>query len=74
LVCASERVLTTRPSIGCFPGATDAPWLRAAGIATIPSFGPGLLPLAHAPGECVEIASLHACARIYALAAADYLK
>jgi len=74
LVHASERVLTTRPSIGCFPGATDAPWLCAAGIATIPSFGPGLLPLAHSPGECVEIASLHACARIYALAAADYLK
>jgi acetylornithine deacetylase/succinyl-diaminopimelate desuccinylase family protein len=71
---ACERVLRSVPPIGCFPAATDAPWLCAAGIPAIPSFGPGLLPLAHSPGECVEIASLHACARIYALAAAEYLK
>jgi acetylornithine deacetylase/succinyl-diaminopimelate desuccinylase family protein len=71
---ACARVLPAVPPIGCFPAATDAPWLCAAGIPAIPSFGPGLLPLAHSPGECVEIASLHTCARIYALAAADYLK
>jgi len=61
------------PPIGCFPGATDAPWFDAVGIPTVPAFGPGLLPLAHSPNECVEIASIFACARIYALAALEYL-
>lgn len=69
--CAS--VLPEPPAIGCFPAVTDAPWFAAAGIPTIPAFGPGLLPLAHSPRECVEVSSLFACARIYALAALDYL-
>jgi len=73
LTRACEQVLPAAPPIGCFPAATDAPWFFAAGIPTIPAFGPGLLPLAHSPDECVEITSLHACARIYALAAIDYL-
>jgi acetylornithine deacetylase/succinyl-diaminopimelate desuccinylase-like protein len=70
---ASAKVLATPPSVGCFPAATDAPWLVSVGVPTIPAFGPGLLPLAHAPNECVEIASVFACARIYALAALQYL-
>ena len=64
---AAGAVLPQPPPVGCFPAATDAPWFVAAGIPTIPAFGPGLLPLAHSPGECVEIAS------IYALTAVNYL-
>ncbi len=74
LIDACGQVLTAPPAFGCFPGATDAPWFVAAGIPTIPSFGPGLLPLAHSPNECVQIASIFACARIYALTALAYLK
>ncbi len=70
---ASKRVLGTAPPIGCYPAATDAPWFVAAGVPTIPAFGPGLLPLAHSPNECADITSIFACARIYALAALDYL-
>jgi acetylornithine deacetylase len=70
---ACAQVLPAPPAVGCFPAATDAPWFVNAGVPTVPSFGPGLLPLAHSPNECVEIASVFACARIYALAALDYL-
>ncbi len=70
---ACADVLPEAPPIGCFPGATDAPWFVAAGIPTIPAFGPGRLPLAHSPNEHVEISSIFACARIYALTALNYL-
>ena len=70
---ACADVLPEAPPIGCFPGATDAPWFVAAGIPTIPAFGPGRLPLAHSPNEHVEISSVFACARIYALTALNYL-
>lgn len=70
---ACARVLPDPPTIGCFPGATDAPWFAAAGIPTIPAFGPGLLPLAHSPNECVRVDSIYACARIYALSALEFL-
>jgi acetylornithine deacetylase len=73
LRAACAKVLVKAPSLGCFPAATDAPWFVAVGVPTIPAFGPGLLPLAHAPNECVEIASVFACARIYALTALHYL-
>jgi acetylornithine deacetylase/succinyl-diaminopimelate desuccinylase family protein len=73
LQAACGEVLPQVPPIGCFPAATDAPWFVSAGIPTIPAFGPGLLPLAHSPDECVEVSSIFACARIYALAALNYL-
>ncbi len=71
---ACAAVLGKAPPAGCFPAATDAPWFVAAGIPTIPAFGPGMLPLAHSPNERVEVSSIFVCARIYALAAWDYLQ
>jgi acetylornithine deacetylase/succinyl-diaminopimelate desuccinylase-like protein len=70
---ACTRVLSDPPKLGCFPGATDAPWFAAAGVPAVPAFGPGLLPLAHSPNECVRVESVYACARIYALSALEFL-
>jgi len=73
LVAACRSILREPFSVSCFPAATDAPWFVAAGVPTIPSFGPGLLPLAHSPNERVRVSSIVDCARIYALCALDYL-
>ena len=70
---ACRCVLTDSPPFACYPAGTDAPWFIEAGVPTIPAFGPGLLPLAHSPNEFVQISSIYACARIYALAANQYL-
>jgi acetylornithine deacetylase/succinyl-diaminopimelate desuccinylase-like protein len=74
LLTASERVLGKRPPLGGLEGGTDAYYLQGqGGIPTVPAFGPGLLPLAHAPNEYVEIESVVQASKIYALAAVDYL-
>ena len=71
---AAEQVLGFRPPLGTFPGATDATaFQHRGGIRCIPSFGPGLLPLAHGPNEHVLVESIVQAARIYALAALDFL-
>ena len=63
-----------RPPLGGLEGGTDAYYLQGqGGIPTVPAFGPGLLPLAHAPNEYVEIESVVQASKIYALAAVDYL-
>ena len=71
---ASEAVLGRAPALSMFPAWTDARFFSGiAGIPTIPAFGPGELPLAHAPNEYVEVESLPQAAAIYALLAAEYL-
>lgn len=71
---AAEQVLGFRPPLSTFPGATDATaFQHQAGIRCIPSFGPGLLPLAHGPNEHVAVESIVQAAKIYALAVADFL-
>jgi acetylornithine deacetylase len=71
---AAKTVLGATPPLGVFPGGTDAPYFsEAAGIPTVPAFGPGLLPRAHAPNECISTASIVDAARIYALAATRFL-
>ncbi len=69
---AAEEVLGVEPPLTVFPGGTDAPWFEAAGIPTIPSFGPGVLTCAHGPNERVSIESIHQAARIYARIAAGF--
>jgi len=74
LLEAAERVLGRRPELSAFPGGTDASKYQAlAGIPTIPSFGPGWLPLAHGPNECVGVEAIIHAAKMYALAAKTYL-
>lgn len=69
---AAEEVLGRKPPLSVFPGGTDAPWFEAAGIPTIPSFGPGILTCAHGPNECVSLESVAQAARIYARVAAAF--
>ena len=71
---AAESVLGQPIPLGCMPGTTDAPKLQIGlGIPTIPAFGPGLLPLAHAPNEYISIKSPLQAAKIYALGVLAYL-
>jgi acetylornithine deacetylase/succinyl-diaminopimelate desuccinylase-like protein len=63
---ASAAVLGQVPPSSVFPGATDAPWFDAAGIPTLPSFGPGILTHCHGPNEFVRVDALHEAARMYA--------
>lgn len=69
---ASTQVLGEAPPLSVFPGATDAPWFAAAGIPTLPSFGPGMLTSAHGPNEFVSVSSIHEAARMYARVALDF--
>jgi acetylornithine deacetylase len=71
---AAEQVLGASPPFGAIPGTTDAPKLQfGLGIPTIPAFGPGRLPLAHSPNECISMDSPLQAAKIYALCALNYL-
>lgn len=69
---AATEVLGAPPPLSVFPGTTDAPWFEAAGIPTIPSWGPGILACCHGPNEWVEVESVHQAARMYARIAARY--
>jgi acetylornithine deacetylase/succinyl-diaminopimelate desuccinylase-like protein len=69
---AARLVLGSAPPLSVFPGTCDAPWFGAAGIATIPSFGPGVLTCCHGPNEFVDLERVHEAARIYAHTAAAF--
>ena len=71
---AAEQILGRRPILSAFPGGTDAKNFQGvAGIPTIPSFGPGWLPLAHGPNECVGVEAIVQAAKMYAISARSYL-
>lgn len=72
---AAEAVLGRRPPLAGYPAGTDASWYQGlGGILTIPSFGPGMLPLAHSPNERLRVGAILEAAQIYALTAATYLR
>jgi acetylornithine deacetylase len=71
---AASQVLGAAPPLAAFPGGTDAARFQGeAGIVTIPSFGPGLLSMAHCPNEYVPVESVVQAAKMYALATLRYL-
>lgn len=70
---AAETVLGRNVPRGVMPAFTDGTHWALAGVACVPAFGPGLLPLAHAPNEYVSVREIVEAARIYALTALRYL-
>jgi acetylornithine deacetylase len=71
---AAARVLGSAPPLAAFPGGTDSAFFQGQmGIPTLPSFGPGLLSLAHSPNEHVPLEGIIQAAKIYAVAAHRYL-
>lgn len=75
LQSASQVVLGHVPPFSLYPATTDSAHFQTkAGIPTVPSFGPGMISLAHGPNEWVGIESTVQAAKIYALAAYDVLK
>ena len=74
LARASERVLGFRPPFSIYPAGTDAPKFQlGCGIPTVPSFGAGLISVAHGANEWVGVKSIIQACKIYALAAYDVL-
>lgn len=70
LVECSRAVLGQAPPLGAYPATTDSPKFQLeAGVPTVPSFGPGIITLAHGPNEWVGVESIVQAAKIYALAA-----
>ena len=74
LARASERVLGFRPPFSIYPAGTDAPKFQLqAGIPTVPSFGAGMISVAHGANEWVGVKSIIQACKIYALAAYDVI-
>jgi acetylornithine deacetylase/succinyl-diaminopimelate desuccinylase-like protein len=72
---ASQQVLGASPPRGAFPAWSDARFLsEIAGIPAVPAFGPGLLTVIHRPNEHVRVKAIIEAAKIYALAAVQYLQ
>jgi acetylornithine deacetylase len=71
---ACKVVLGFEPELMGVPFSTDAIYFaNQLDIPTIPSFGPGLIKLAHVPNEYIEIKSLVDAAKIYAFTAVSFL-
>jgi acetylornithine deacetylase/succinyl-diaminopimelate desuccinylase-like protein len=71
---AWRATLSEEPSLGCFPGGTDARALSERGIPAIPGLGPGALKCAHAPDEFVSATALVSACEMYAHATLAYLQ
>jgi succinyl-diaminopimelate desuccinylase len=72
-VAAMRRVTGQRPRFGGVPGSTDGTILRSILGVPIVTCGPGNRQIPHQVDEYVEVAELCAAARIYAVAALEYL-
>jgi len=62
LISAGRRALRAtighEPPVGVFPAATDAGYLVAAGIPTLPALGPGTMQAIHRPNEWLRVGDL----------------
>ena len=71
---AAKAVVGAEPAVeGALFGTDAISFSDTTGIPSIPSFGPGLIKLAHAPDEYIEVEEIIQAAKIYAIAAAEYL-
>jgi acetylornithine deacetylase/succinyl-diaminopimelate desuccinylase-like protein len=74
LRAASREVLGFEPPLNIYPAGTDSPKFQiSAGIPMVPSYGPGLISVAHAANEWVGVDSIIQACKIYALAAHEVL-
>jgi len=72
---AAENVTGQKPRLIGVPFSTDAIYLaNQLHISTVPSFGPGLISLAHKENEYINIDAIIQGAKIFALTAIDYLR
>ncbi len=73
-ISSTKRILGYEPKKVGAPFTTDAGFFDSfSNIATISSFGPGYIKLAHGPDEYIEVQSIVDSAKIYALTALDFL-
>ncbi len=71
---AAREVLGFEPQLMGVPFSTDAIYYtNQLKIPTIPSFGPGLIKLAHSPDEYINIKAVLDAAKIFAITALKYL-
>ena len=72
---ATREIRKTEPRLVGVPFGTDGIFFVKAGIEIdiVPSFGPGLIKLAHGPDEFVNVRSIPDSAKIFAITAIDYL-
>lgn len=74
LEAASDHVLGFRPPLSIYPAGTDSPKFQLiAGIPTVPSFGAGLISVAHGANEWVGTEGIVQAAKIYAISAQELL-
>jgi acetylornithine deacetylase/succinyl-diaminopimelate desuccinylase family protein len=74
-IAAAKNILGYEPIKVGEPFATESSfYANKLNIPTISSFGPGFIKLAHSPDEYVGLDAIVDSAKIYALAALDFLK
>jgi acetylornithine deacetylase/succinyl-diaminopimelate desuccinylase-like protein len=69
---AWRDVLGHEPSLGCFPGGTDARLFTEYGVPALSGVGPGALVRAHQPDEYVTTGELATATQLYAGIIARY--
>ncbi len=73
-ITSAKYILGYEPQKVGEPFGTEASfYVDRLNIPTIPSFGPGFIKLAHGPDEYVDSEAIISSAKIYALAALDFL-
>jgi acetylornithine deacetylase len=74
-ITSAKNILGYEPQKVGEPFGTESSfYVNRLNIPTISSFGPGFIKLAHGPDEYVDLEAIIDSAKIYALAALDFLK